>query len=140
VDVDHFKRVNDTYGHGFGDFCLIQTAQMLRPVMPRGYLLARLGGEEFGIMMFDGQLEQVKHIASRIARGIEVETPETGVNAMITNSVGITLAHAGEDLSDILNRADHALYDAKTNGRGRYELSHEDRNIDVASIKERLAS
>jgi len=140
VDVDHFKRINDTYGHGFGDYCLQRTALMMRPVIPRGYFLARLGGEEFGIMLFDGTLEQSEHIGNRVARGTDVEAPVIGELITVTNSVGATIVHPGENLSDVLNRADHALYEAKSSGRARYVLSAQDRELADMTVSQRLAS
>ena len=119
VDIDHFKGINDTWGHGFGDDCLISMAAHLQPKMPGSYLLARLGGEEFGIMMFGASPRQANAAARRIVAGVRLQLPEGSAKIRVTNSVGVAFARPGDHMSDLLSRADQALYRAKEAGRAR---------------------
>lgn len=126
VDIDHFKAINDHYGHAAGDRVLAALAARLRAQLRAVDLLARIGGEEFLIAMPSATGSQAKAAADRIRRVIS-QTPfdlgEAFAPAQITVSVGLALAThkgaAGQDLAQICDRADAALYRAKTAGRDR---------------------
>ena len=139
IDVDHFKRINDTYGHAFGDECLRKIADTLKPILPGGYHAARLGGEEFVVMLFDQNLPQAIAIGTRLARGITVCPPGLRQAIRVTNSVGASIAMPGDDPSELLSRADYALYQAKADGRARMVLSKRDATEDIVVAPAQLA-
>ncbi|MEW6438859.1 MAG: PleD family two-component system response regulator [Pseudomonadota bacterium] len=122
LDIDHFKGVNDTYGHEAGDKILKGFAKRVRKVIRIPDMLCRLGGEEFVVVMPDTNMEIAARIAERVRAEIEQErfiVGEHGASMGITVSIG--LAERGlDDLPDgLFRRADRALYRSKTNGRNR---------------------
>jgi diguanylate cyclase len=124
VDIDHFKSINDRHGHPIGDRVLVCTAQWLGKVVRHTDLVARYGGEEFVVIMNDAKIQQVearltKALGELSADSFEYESGDEKHTIKFTASVGITEAAAGDAPSDIVKRADEALYDAKRKGRNR---------------------
>ena len=121
-DIDHFKRLNDTYGHDAGDAALIEFTQRLQRNLRSFDLVARMGGEEFLVVMPDTPLERAYRISERMRSRIE-ETPfklPSGEEVPVTISVGIAISHELDDLAaDMVKRADTAMYQAKRTGRNR---------------------
>ncbi|WP_052000237.1 sensor domain-containing diguanylate cyclase [Caenispirillum salinarum] len=124
LDIDHFKAVNDTYGHAVGDVALRAVAARVGAHLRDGDLLARVGGEEFAILLHGGP-KAAESAAERIRAGIAAEPvdcleeggPPAGLP--LTASLGVATFVAGEGLSGALKRADTALYAAKRAGRNR---------------------
>lgn len=120
-DVDHFKRVNDTYGHRAGDKCLKEIIKRIKPVLRESDFLARYGGEEFTIILPGIDEENARSVAERLCRIIErtrflYQTQEIP----LTISIGVSQAKPADEHQDALfNRADKAVYDAKAAGRNR---------------------
>jgi diguanylate cyclase (GGDEF)-like protein/PAS domain S-box-containing protein len=123
LDIDHFKPINDTYGHSVGDQVLKELARTLRDLLRRSDVLARYGGEEFAILLPEIHLQNAKDLAERIRETIEKTPFETSVGQIsITVSLGAAeTLHCGLDLVGLLECADQALYIAKNNGRNRVE-------------------
>jgi two-component system, cell cycle response regulator len=121
VDVDHFKRVNDTHGHPAGDAVLAAVAARVGAALRRGDLLARLGGEEFGILLPATELAAAAELAERVRARVAAEpVPVAGAAIAVTVSAGCAALGAGEaDGRGLLARADARLYDAKRGGRDR---------------------
>ena len=121
VDLDHFKRINDTYGHPVGDKVLQQTAELLQSNIRAGDFLFRYGGEEFLIVMTDVTTEQATRAAASLVRSCEAKVFEIGQNETVpvTLSIGVALHDGHPDYTQLLARADCALYAAKTGGRNR---------------------
>ena len=122
IDVDHFKRVNDTHGHAVGDEVLKAFTRVLEGNLRSVDLLGRLGGEEFAVVLPESDHNAASHTAERLRAAVEaLEFPfEDGTVLKITTSVGISiLATVGETLDSLLARADSALYTAKREGRNR---------------------
>ena len=122
LDIDHFKRVNDTYGHDCGDEVLKGFADRLRAIIRGGDLLCRLGGEEFVIVMPNVTLEAAGRIAERARITIQEEPipgNRDGVAIPITVSIGLAERGASGDADSLYRRADRALYRSKTDGRNR---------------------
>lgn len=119
VDADHFKNVNDTYGHTVGDVVLSELACMLRDNARQQDTAARLGGEEFALLLPETDMEHALEAAERLRTQVADTAIEAEGNTVrITVSVGVSeLALQGDTLSRLLKRADDALYDAKQNGR-----------------------
>ncbi len=120
LDVDHFKRVNDHFGHRAGDIVLVEIAARVRASLRAGDFAVRLGGEEFAIFFSHAAEEQAGEAAWRILRGIRlrpVVTPEAEI--AVTASVGVAEAERRETVESLIDRADRALYEAKRSGRDR---------------------
>lgn len=124
VDIDWFKRVNDTFGHEAGDETLIHMANTLIHAAPEGALVARLGGEEFTILCTVDDEKQLEDIAETVRKATEAAGfIYRGDHIRVTISLGLSVARPGDTLSTLLNRADRALYDAKSRGRNRFALA-----------------
>ena len=123
IDLDHFKPINDTYGHGAGDEVLRRFAELLKRQSRRNDLVGRLGGEEFCIVLPETSLAAAQDVAERIvAECRRLEVVVDGHLLGITVSVGVTEVEPDDrDFSNVLRRADAALYAAKDNGRDRVE-------------------
>ncbi len=117
LDMDHFKRVNDTWGHPVGDEVLKQTAENVGRVSRASDLLARLGGEEFALVMPQTTLEGALQAAEKIRRIME-EFEHTAAGR-VTASFGVAQRMKGESFKNWYQRADSALYRAKNSGRNR---------------------
>lgn len=128
IDIDHFKAVNDTYGHAVGDSVLVQVAAELSQVLREGDLLGRLGGEEFAVILGNIKKEDAQSLANRLCKTIEssVFIEEASGQVMnITISVGVVAydEQGSRDLSVLLSKADKALYKAKNAGRNQVVYS-----------------
>ncbi|MGG7597838.1 sensor domain-containing diguanylate cyclase [Pseudomonas sp. WC1] len=117
VDIDHFKRVNDTYGHAVGDEALRTVAQLMRQASRPDDLVCRVGGEEFLLLLPNGSIATGAEVAERLRTVIEAAELDTVGH--ITISLGVALWRAGESMSDTLERSDRLLYQAKAQGRNR---------------------
>ena len=122
-DIDHFKRVNDTYGHPTGDEVLRQIARRAQDSVRSDDLVARLGGEEFAVVMPETGLAIASAVAARLRLAVAAKPfvlPGASGELDVTISIGVTVANAGyEDRDQFLKRADDALYEAKATGRNR---------------------
>jgi len=118
IDVDYFKRVNDTYGHVAGDRVLCDIAEVLRRAMRKHDLIARYGGEEFAALLPCTSLEDAMYAARYARLAVEAATSRMdGATIRVTASVGLAAAQHGDDLTTIIRRADDALYASKSGGR-----------------------
>ena len=122
VDVDHFKMINDNYGHPQGDEVLRVLANCLVRTAPRrGDFVARYGGEEFAVVLGDTPLDGATLVARRIVEAVRRLTIDLDAESLtITVSVGIAQLDADEQLATWLARADQGLYQAKQQGRNRW--------------------
>ena len=126
VDIDHFKRVNDTFGHDTGDEVLKAFSQRLRGVIRSGDLLCRLGGEEFVIVMPGAGTVDAVGIAERLRLAIEQEDFAVGTlnrPLSLTASMGLAELGCAQDWRELYRRADQALYRAKTEGRNQVKAA-----------------
>ncbi len=126
LDIDHFKRINDTHGHGFGDTVLKAVARELSHGLREIDLLGRLGGEEFAAILPETAPQQALQVAERLRNAVQALsfTTEDGSHLRLTMSIGVAECLPGEvRLEDLLARADRALYRAKDGGRNRTELA-----------------
>lgn len=119
ADIDHFKHINDTYGHAVGDEVLKTVAKRISGVLRFGDVFGRYGGEEFVIGLPDAELEQAKQLAERIRKSISDDLITCNEHKIsITISIGIAVMSSGPDGVDLaLQQADKALYYCKQNGR-----------------------
>ncbi|MGE0281503.1 MAG: GGDEF domain-containing protein [Rhizobiaceae bacterium] len=120
LDLDHFKQVNDTYGHDTGDEVLRTVAACLKDMTRYHDIVARLGGEEFAIVAPNMDLEMLSRFADRIRKAIAMQPIASGnVRLKVTASVGLAIWDRRESLEDLYRRADSRLYQAKRQGRNR---------------------
>jgi two-component system cell cycle response regulator len=136
LDLDHFKRVNDTFGHLTGDVVLKEATQRMSQVVRSYDMVARYGGEEFLIVLPGCSGDQILKCAERVRSAI-ASVPMTVHNSEIpvTVSIGVTVAIGGATTeTDVVAAADAALYEAKNSGRNRVVLSDAKRQIGPASL------
>jgi diguanylate cyclase (GGDEF)-like protein len=121
VDIDNFKRINDTFGHQIGDAVIIHLAEMARGCKRDADVLARIGGEEFALLLPETNLEQAKIVAERLRKEVsESKAPVVSAEIPLTISVGVAAAtEAMGELAVLMRAADEALYEAKRSGRNR---------------------
>jgi diguanylate cyclase (GGDEF)-like protein len=125
-DIDHFKSINDRYGHAGGDVAIRAIAQLIRAQLPVGDLAARLGGEEFALLLPDMKLEDAVGVAERVRDACEhMEVEFDGQKIAFTTSVGVAALHAGNTLDGWIAHADAALYRSKQQGRNRVTADRE---------------
>lgn len=126
IDIDYFKKVNDTYGHEFGDEVLRNLSSLMRKTVRTTDLACRWGGEEFLILLSDSSAEHARMVAHRIQQGISFSTFAARPDFSYTVSVGIYAAipRPGPDdsLASFIERSDRAMYRAKVLGRNRIEV------------------
>jgi len=120
LDLDHFKRLNDTHGHLAGDEVLTGFAEDVRRCLRDSDIICRWGGEEFIIVLQDTNSSGARRVAEKIRLLAEQHTYVfTGVALQVTVSLGLTQLHSGDTLQSMIARADRALYSAKQSGRNR---------------------
>jgi len=134
LDIDHFKQVNDSFGHSAGDEVLQQVAQTLQAGTRAVDYVIRWGGEEFlvllpGISEMDCQLA-----AEKLRKMIASSTPSNGIG--VTVSIGVTVTYGSEELDSVVARADEALYSAKSSGRDRVCLASTQADSDREPVHE----
>ena len=126
ADVDHFKKINDRYGHGAGDSVLVTAMQRISSCLRSYDVVGRYGGEEFLIIAPGCDLELAQKLAERIRTAISEQPVDFGEeSATITLSLGVTLGTAESDPEFLVALADTAMYQAKRNGRNRIEIGLE---------------
>jgi diguanylate cyclase (GGDEF)-like protein len=125
VDIDHFKRVNDEYGHAIGDEVLKRVVHLLSSVLRAGDAIVRMGGEEFLLILPSVELARAAPIAERARAAVaEARFTAADVTLEVTISVGVAERRAGEGRDALIKRADEALYAAKRDGRDRVSSAH----------------
>lgn len=117
-DIDHFKSINDDYGHDVGDAVLREISQVVRDNIREADRLVRWGGEEFMVLALGSNMERVRQVAERLRHAVET-FGFTGVPRPVTSSFGIVEHSPGESQDGLVKRADQALYRAKEGGRNR---------------------
>ncbi len=125
LDADHFKRINDNYGHSVGDVCLEEIAHRLKWNMRTNDVAGRIGGEEFAIYFAGATIEQARVIAGRIGQPITYQTGNMDECKTLTLSMGAVQVSSDISLHELLIRADDALYKAKRTGRAKLVIWEE---------------
>ncbi|MHC4878829.1 MAG: bifunctional diguanylate cyclase/phosphohydrolase [Planctomycetota bacterium] len=119
LDVDHFKKCNDTYGHAAGDEVLVSLARLLQHETYSGEMVARYGGEEFVVVCPETGLRDAYQKAERLRAAIQAAQVVKSDEFRITSSFGVATVEPEDEVDTLLNRADKALYMSKQNGRNR---------------------
>ena len=126
VDVDHFKRINDSHGHQAGDAVLCKVADVLQSAVRRGDLVGRIGGEEFVVICLETDADGVMQLAERLRAAMEKQTIRVaGLERSLQCTVTIGVSHSFKDatvLDSAMRQADAALYRGKAAGRNRVEM------------------
>ncbi len=124
VDVDHFKDVNDHYGHELGDRALSEIARTMDAELREQDLCGRWGGEEFLVLLPETALSEAQAVVERIRLSVRELVVRADTEQLhITVSIGVAQHHSGENYSNTVNRADKALFEAKRSGRDRVVLA-----------------
>lgn len=141
-DIDHFKRVNDRYGHLNGDMALKAVAQRLQALLRQGDILGRFGGEEFVILLSGIGLVNAKSIAERLRRNVGNDPVQLdNASIHLTVSLGVSTSEESHDpLPEMLAAADEALYVAKRRGRDRVIIARKLRSAENAEVDELAGS
>ena len=135
VDLDHFKQVNDRFGHDVGDACLQAMADILRHEVRGSDLVARYGGEEFVLVLEGADADSALRVAEALRSAVETKGRQIGSCAVgLTVSIGVTMLRVGDDVASLFKRADEALYRAKHKGRNRIvvDTSPQDLSLEPA--------
>jgi len=121
MDIDHFKKYNDSYGHLEGDKALVTIAQIIKSCLRKLDSAYRYGGEEFTVILPETSCEEAQTVAQRIKSALKAENfmPQHGKEAKVTISIGVTEYFPGEQLSEFIQRADKAMYLSKEKGRNK---------------------
>jgi diguanylate cyclase (GGDEF)-like protein len=121
IDIDHFKQINDRFGHDAGDQVLCRMVQAMRGRMRKVDLLFRIGGEEFILLLFETDVTEAATVADEMRRRVEVTALMPGQT--VTISIGVCAQRAGQTADEWIKLADTALYRAKQRGRNRIEIA-----------------
>ncbi len=125
LDLDHFKNINDEYGHLVGDKVLVHFSNLVSSLLPNDSIFGRTGGEEFIVLLGNTSLEDGKHTANKICESIRhsmIVVDDQDIKFTVSIGVANGILESASDLRDIINKADKAMYSAKENGRDRYEV------------------
>lgn len=137
IDIDHFKSVNDTFGHAFGDSTLVRTTEKLRALFRKSDVLCRVGGDEFIVLMkhvptYKTALQKAQEMCDSVS---DVYTLE-GVDYRLYISVGVAYFDKhGKNYEELYNCADNALYYAKEHGRNRFAVYHPNIRENITNLK-----
>ncbi len=132
IDIDHFKRVNDEYGHAFGDMVLNAVSERLRAALRPADDVGRYGGEEFVVLLRKCEIKVAATVAERLRAAVAANPIDCeGIALDVTVSVGVAAVRpSANSVDEVLARADKAMYRAKQNGRNRVEID-DDTKVDV---------
>ncbi len=135
LDIDHFKRVNDTFGHGEGDRVITRVAQLIQAQARGRDIVCRFGGEEFLVFLADANMRQAFEVGERIRKSIA--SHDFNAVERVTISIGISYwGGGGESMNEVLKKADDALYQAKRKGRNRTEVHNNEASPFVCALQD----
>ncbi|VVD60161.1 putative diguanylate cyclase AdrA [Pandoraea pneumonica] len=125
IDIDHFKAVNDTWGHAIGDRVIVELTLVARATLRKGTVMGRLGGEEFAVLLPEADAQRAMQAADRLLSAIgNTSVPGATGPVRFTASIGVgSLSADDADFGAVLQRADRALYTAKQSGRNRVAIA-----------------
>lgn len=124
ADLDHFKSINDLFGHSGGDLIIRRFSEILKQKAPSDAIMARLGGEEFAVMLPSNASTSAYQLAEELRTAFkQIAFDTVAGEAHPTASFGVAIAREDEGLSSLIERADHALYRAKGSGRDRVDIA-----------------
>ena len=124
-DLDHFKKVNDTYGHQAGDYVLLEVSTLLSAALRAEDVFARYGGEEFAVICRGSDMNQAPVVGERMRKAVEGHRfvyDKTQIAVTISVGIAVLPNPAVKDANDLISLADQALYKSKNGGRNRVTL------------------
>ena len=120
IDIDNFKKINDSFGHQVGDIVLVHLVAIIKETIRTNDLIGRYGGEEFLLLLPDSRIDEATAVMVRLQRKLAGKPISWGnQQLLVTFSAGVAPRHAGESEAVLINRADQALYEAKRVGKDR---------------------
>ncbi|WP_319780708.1 GGDEF domain-containing protein [Maridesulfovibrio sp.] len=120
LDIDHFKNINDTYGHNVGDVVLKEFVSCCISTLRTSDVFSRVGGEEFAALLIHGSVKDAQMVAERLRKSVENMEVRAGQHVVkLTVSIGLAVVSKKSNVETILKRADKCLYQAKAEGRNR---------------------
>jgi diguanylate cyclase (GGDEF)-like protein len=125
IDLDGFKKVNDTFGHVAGDELLVVAAKRIQAGLREGDLAGRLGGDEFAIVLDEGGIEEANQVAARMIKSLASPITLSRIRLSVTASIGIVEIASSSSVEEVLNHADLAMYQAKAAGRNQVTVYEE---------------
>jgi diguanylate cyclase (GGDEF)-like protein len=130
IDIDYFKEINDTYGHDAGDALLVNFVKRIRHSLPESALVARISGDEFGILLTNLKSENhLKELIDEVFSAMQRPFNRGEVEFSITCSAGCVLTNGWQTSKELMKLADQAMYQSKQAGRNRYKLENLTRTI-----------
>jgi diguanylate cyclase (GGDEF)-like protein len=135
LDLDHFKSVNDTFGHAVGDRVLVNLARLCSDELYSGETVCRFGGEEFVVLCPETRIEDATKRAERLRVAIQRQDLAQPQTLKVTASFGVAQVEAGDTMQTLVERADQALYDAKKQGRNRVCVRQRAKEAAVQQVK-----
>ena len=125
VDIDHFKKINDGYGHEAGDQVLQRFGEIMNAEVRAGDFIFRYGGEEFLLLMSDSSRDEAERVSERIRSMVSeaIFTTDKGEKVAVTTSIGVAMHDGHPDYNHVIRRADEALYQAKNSGRNKVVMA-----------------
>ena len=140
VDLDDFKHINDSLGHAFGDQAIVVVGKRLESCMRDHDLVARLGGDEFAVFLTElPSVGQLVHIAERLIEALNEPFHSADMEASVCGTIGVAIAEQGDDASELLRRADIAMYAAKARGKGLFGIFEPSMHVAMYAPLERRA-
>jgi diguanylate cyclase (GGDEF)-like protein len=139
LDLDSFKAVNDTLGHGAGDAVLIEVAKRLRSVVRVGDTVARLGGDEFAVLITEATEEEILTVATRASKQLQESVSIGSETVWAMASIGVCIGTPGHPVEAMMRDADIAMYQAKAQGRNNVQIFHP-HMLDAVRERARIAS
>ena len=119
IDIDYFKKINDTYGHNVGDIVLKRVAETLMRSVRVGDTIARWGGEEIAVSLLGANLNDAEAKAEEIRKNVETLEFSEYPNLKVTISIGVVSSEISSDFEDLIKKADEAMYQSKNSGRNK---------------------
>jgi diguanylate cyclase len=120
IDIDNFKKINDSYGHQVGDIVLVHLVAIIKETIRTNDLIGRYGGEEFLLLLPDSRIDEATAVTARLQRELALKPIAWGNRQLlVTFSAGVATRRPGESEAALINRADQALYEAKRVGKDR---------------------
>lgn len=140
IDIDDFKKINDTFGHYIGDQVILDVVGLLKKEIQSSILVGRVGGDEFAV--FFSSLYSIDYLYEKVEKYLN-NTKKIIVNesaGLITISIGVCVIEHNESFDDIYKKADHALYMAKRKGKSQYAVYSEDAADELSTVKETMCT
>jgi diguanylate cyclase (GGDEF)-like protein len=141
IDIDHFKKINDSFGHATGDLVLKNAVELISISVRAEDIVGRIGGEEFVVLMPETSMNEALVVAERVCKHMRQSAMQhQGHSIKTTVSIGVAQLQKGQNLNHLLEHADRALYLAKSNGRNCVQQLHQKPEHDIGTLSATMAT